>query len=681
MRGSASLIAVFFLLLVALPSLVRAANDALGLQQTAVIVLNFADSNYSFNLTSMPAGAASMDRWYRENSFNKAYFNFTYYGPYKLNISATCTGSSIRLPGIAAADKDVYFPHFSRVIMIVPPVIGCPWVGLSTGGKATYATADGSASFSISILRSYGFSYSIALHEMGHGFGLEHANSLYCGAQINPGSVNLKTCDFTDGGDNFDGMASNLVTYHFSAFNKIQLGWLEPKNYRIASEGTFDLEPLELASDNLQALIVPYGNVSCTTGGNKACYYVEYRRRIGYDNKVGGPEGLLIRFAPQDFQQTYGKTYLIDVNYSTAHNRDAMLKPNDKYVDTVNGIEIIAGVQTVSKASVTVRKIGAPTPSPSPSPYPSPSPVASPSPSPIPSASPSPTASPTPLPATGSIYARSNPSTASVFLDFISRGLTPIILSNLSIGSHPLEFRKTGYQNYQIIVDVQGGKTINVTANLTAIPSPSPSVSASPSASIVPSPSISASPSVNPNATISPSPSINPNATISPSPSINPNATFTPTPVPTSPPSGGGGSGSGAGPGPRGSPTPSKAASASPTISPSKNSGNLGEYIQIKKEVDDLILQLPESGGEVRDALKLTEVARDLEKAGRRQEAIILMGKAREIMLNALAESRTTKTAFSWAFAIILILAIISIAIYHILQMRKHEKKLDYGLK
>lgn len=92
-------------------------------------------------------------------------------------------------------------------------------------------------------------------------------------------------------------------------------------------------------------------------------------------------------------------------------------------------------------------------------------------------------------------------------------------------------------------------------------------------------------------------------------------------------------------------------------------------------------MQLPESGGEVRDALKLTEVARDLEKAGRRQEAIILMGKAREIMLNALAESRTTKTAFSWAFAIILILAIISIAIYHILQMRKHEKKLDYGLK
>jgi len=133
-----------------------------------------------------------------------------------------------------------------------------------------------------------------------------------------------------------------------------------------------------------------------------------------------------------------------------------------------------------------------------------------PSPSPSVSPSPSPTASPTasPSPQTGSIFGTTNPSAATMSVDFSARGLTPLTVSGLTVGPHWVEFTKSGYQSHLAFVDVFAGQTTLVNVTLVSVPSPSPSPSASPSiaASSTPGPS----PSPSPSPSISPSPTPQP---------------------------------------------------------------------------------------------------------------------------------------------------------------------------
>ena len=73
----------------------------------------------------------------------------------------------------------------------------------------------------------------------------------------------------------------------------------------------------------------------------------------------------------------------------------------------------------------------------------------------------------TPPNQTGSIAASSNPSAASLYIDSIYKGITPITVTGLSVGNHAVKFTKTGYLDYTTSAYVYAGQTTNVFANLT----------------------------------------------------------------------------------------------------------------------------------------------------------------------------------------------------------------------
>ncbi|MFH0971781.1 MAG: PEGA domain-containing protein [Candidatus Micrarchaeota archaeon] len=107
---------------------------------------------------------------------------------------------------------------------------------------------------------------------------------------------------------------------------------------------------------------------------------------------------------------------------------------------------------------------------------------------------------------TGSIYGYTTPSDAQMYVDYSYYGQTPLTVSNLLAGSHYVQFKKSGYQDFYGTYTVYSGQTTNVFANLV------PSNTTSPSPTPYPSPS--------PNATSSPSPSPSVQVSLGPTPQI-----------------------------------------------------------------------------------------------------------------------------------------------------------------
>lgn len=79
-------------------------------------------------------------------------------------------------------------------------------------------------------------------------------------------------------------------------------------------------------------------------------------------------------------------------------------------------------------------------------------------------------------PQTGSLEITSTPSEreVQVILDGNFRGVTPIVLTNLSAGSHLLQLRSSGYAERVELVTVSVGQRMHISADYPPIPTPTP---------------------------------------------------------------------------------------------------------------------------------------------------------------------------------------------------------------
>jgi hypothetical protein len=100
----------------------------------------------------------------------------------------------------------------------------------------------------------------LIVHELGHAFGLAHAQSSNCVA-------NRITCGLDDTGDPFSPMGSG--TLDFSAYEKVVLGWIRPQP-RVSSAGRYILARPTIKTSVAQALLVR------TAQGT---WWIEYRSR------------------------------------------------------------------------------------------------------------------------------------------------------------------------------------------------------------------------------------------------------------------------------------------------------------------------------------------------------------------------------------------------------------------
>jgi hypothetical protein len=85
-------------------------------------------------------------------------------------------------------------------------------------------------------------------------------------------------------------------------------------------------------------------------------------------------------------------------------------------------------------------------------------------------------------PQTGSLDISSTPSglVVQVILDGNFKGVTPLVLTNLSTGSHLLQLRSPGYAERVQLVNVNAGQRMQISADYPPIPTPTPEIPTTP---------------------------------------------------------------------------------------------------------------------------------------------------------------------------------------------------------
>ena len=194
-------------------------------------------------------------------------------------------------------------------------------------------------------------------HELGHTFGLSHANTYACtdsaGQRVAIGS----SCVSTEYADPFDVMGNNSVS-HFNAYHKSRLSYFDAaaNMVKVTANGIYSIAPLEIPSSGPQALQVPRDYDAL--GNVLTYYYIEYRQPYGFDNNgyiYGGTcsgtascasNGVLVHYSPA--------SRLLDLTPGTSGFIDGALLVDRSFEDPMKGISITTRSASTSEASVEV---------------------------------------------------------------------------------------------------------------------------------------------------------------------------------------------------------------------------------------------------------------------------------------------------------------------------------------
>jgi len=216
-----------------------------------------------------------VDAFYRSSSYGKASLTGTvtpwlqaFDGP------AGCNLSQARAAASSAAVSAGYDPRTYDRVVYVHPDAGCPWSGVT---QAATVFLNGAVT------------PHLVAHELGHSFGLGHANLTDC---------RRHGCGALEYGDPYDTMGTG--SGDFSAKAKFELGWLA-RVTRVSKSGTYGLAPIELPSSAPQAFVV-------TTANDQ--YWIEYRgqpARNADDQQTAGA-GVIARVSPSPDLQDSGSS-------------------------------------------------------------------------------------------------------------------------------------------------------------------------------------------------------------------------------------------------------------------------------------------------------------------------------------------------------------------------------------
>ena len=226
-----------------------------------------------------------------------------------------------------------------------------------TGGQADIGTANHPAKYSVYWANLSEFVFA---HELGHNLGLVHAFEYECAtASILPPNACSQVT-----GTAYDLMGAGYV--HLNAFNQAQERWLDGCNLMTVApqSAEFTLAPIELGTNEVQALRIRVGNGLCAFGDAPCYYYIEYRQPIGWDAKFGTFgmfRGALVYLAGEIDPGALRSTLLLDMHPPTTAGQfdfsDAALRVGETFTD-FNGIQITAVSETAQRLRVRVQVPG-----------------------------------------------------------------------------------------------------------------------------------------------------------------------------------------------------------------------------------------------------------------------------------------------------------------------------------
>jgi Gametolysin peptidase M11 len=230
-------------------------NGRTGDQPTIVIRATWGPEPYSETQVRQVVFGETSD-YIREASYGQTWLSGDVTPWLKIFPSALKCRDSLdeQAPLDAATRAGFNLPTYSRIVVVTPlPPGDCLGAGLEAGTTVWL------------------FGYldrRVLAHELGHGFGLNHAWSWNCSG----------SCRSIEYGDPYDEMGHG--DGHFNAFEKVQTGWLpESAAPRARNDGEYVIDQLERGSDLPRALVVDTAYTE---------YWFDHRERIGLDDDVVG---------------------------------------------------------------------------------------------------------------------------------------------------------------------------------------------------------------------------------------------------------------------------------------------------------------------------------------------------------------------------------------------------------
>jgi pimeloyl-ACP methyl ester carboxylesterase len=188
------------------------------------------------------------DAWIRRSSFGKAWLTGSVAPWLEIEHRADdCDPVRLATKARAAATgRGIDLRAYDRLVYLHPRG-GCPWSGLA-------GTDD--------LWLNGALRWKVVVHELGHTWGLDHANALECGAE---------GCRGVEYGDPYSPMGRG--DSDFTAFEKFRLGWIsDVLPARSGEPATVELGPLE------RPTALPQAFVARSAAGQ---FWLEYRSDPG----------------------------------------------------------------------------------------------------------------------------------------------------------------------------------------------------------------------------------------------------------------------------------------------------------------------------------------------------------------------------------------------------------------
>jgi hypothetical protein len=333
------------------PMLAEASNlvhcSSVGDQKIAVILVEFENSKLPSSLNASrvrsillgnSAGGPSstpdwsVDDFWQQNSGGKTRVKrtgtgaLTVVGPYNLGAGIGCDQQfTLFRVATRAANKDLNYKNFSRLLIVHPTDASCSVDASSLGCTSTLGCAadgaDGACGHSWGFLqadhlRNRELGVSLTAHSLGHQLGLGHGSGADFGddplgpLDEPPGVVN-------EYGDLFSAMGAGWKIGFYSAQHAIDtLGWFEKnKQYLdVFSSGAHSIEWLGKPGGGIKALKIQRGPQNFA---GRPSIFLEFRQNKGIYDSTLSPQvwsGGLLHYSPDNDE----KSFLLDFTPQSA---------------------------------------------------------------------------------------------------------------------------------------------------------------------------------------------------------------------------------------------------------------------------------------------------------------------------------------------------------------------------
>jgi hypothetical protein len=350
------------------------ACPATGEQKSAVILASFPSKALLSSVTPALVRASffgpgrTLDTFLRESSFGQTWITGDVLGPYVLDADYFDQPLAVRDAALRAAAPYTDLTQYSRIFVVAPQ----GQTGMESGGMALLGcgpipSPQGSLNASSIWLGAESMVgqndiADIASHELGHGFGLEHARLADYGSDpLGPAGQAPAPWDaIHEYGDSNSSMGRQSAQW--AAPQKALLGWLQTgaNIQTVTTSGDFSLQPYELQGSS-QVLRVSRG------GGG--WLWLEYRQPQGtFDATLPAPvfAGVLVHYEDPALTATMSGvdqaayTNLVNFHPAAAFASDPVLHAGETWHDPYGNVSLTVNSASAEALHVSVSYAPAP---------------------------------------------------------------------------------------------------------------------------------------------------------------------------------------------------------------------------------------------------------------------------------------------------------------------------------